>query len=227
MPRSPRPPRAASTRTRTDRPGLGPATRDQAPVAFGPSVAAPAARGGRGTLRDHADRPVGLEHGQVDVLDVRDAVLADRAHQVTLGDALLPDRLLQHHAVPDQDPRLALERHADAIRPLRGPVDDPVDDDERQGGREAADQRRVLADHRVLHAVGDQEHEHQVGDRQLADVALAAERATAPAGRGRRPRCARRRPGCRIRGRGSPWGPPLHRRDGTQSSPRAWPAMRP
>ena len=43
------------------------------------------------------------------------------------------------------------------------------------GRRDPADEGRVLADHGVLDAVRDQQHEDEVGDRQLADLALAAE----------------------------------------------------
>ena len=88
-------------------------------------------------------------------------------------------RLAQEPAVADQQPRLAFDRLAHALRSggQRGsvPLSRPS---EGQDGDEPAPHRRVLADHRVLDRVRDEEDDDELEDRHLADLALARERRT-------------------------------------------------
>ena len=130
--------------------------------------------GRRVVSRDDADRAVGLEHGEPDVLGPDEAVRADRGANLLGLEALLLD-----------GPWTAVARHAraGAARP-RSPcssglgslghrLEAEVQGEQRHDRDEAAPQRRVLADHRVLDRVADDEDDHQLEDGHLAHLALA------------------------------------------------------
>src|SRR5438445_1899798 len=60
-------------------------------------------------VADHADRSVGLEHGEQHVLDVRDAVLAQRLHHLVARDPGATQVRLEDIAVVDQHDAFAGE----------------------------------------------------------------------------------------------------------------------
>ena len=64
---------------------------------------------------------------------------------------------------------------ADAARSWRQPLEPYIEPEQRQDRDQAAPQRRVLADHRVLDRVRDDEDDDQLEDRHLADLALAGQ----------------------------------------------------
>src|SRR5438445_13510134 len=78
---------------------------------------------------DHTDRPVGLEHGEHYVLDVRDAVFAQRLDQLVARDPAATQVRLEDIAVVDQHDAFAGEQLREAAGPLPPPVDHAVPGD--------------------------------------------------------------------------------------------------
>ena len=80
----------------------------------------------------------------------------------------------QQSAVADQQPRFAFDRVAEAARPAGQGLQIAVSRPSRVRTATRPPQiGRVLADHRVLDGVGDDEDDDQLEDRHLADLALA------------------------------------------------------
>src|SRR5438309_8000682 len=124
---------------------------------------------------DHTDRPVGLEHGEHYVLDVRDAVFAQRLDQLVARDPAATQVRLEDIAVVDQHDAFAGEQLREAAGPLPPPVDHAVPGDQYARRDESAREARVGADHRVLDGVRDDEEEHQIEGGHLAQLARARE----------------------------------------------------
>ncbi len=74
-----------------------------------------------------------------------------------------------------EDRRLAVEGVPNRRPAIRGRVQREIEDEDHEGREETAEQRRVLADHRVLDGVRDHEEDHEVEGRQLTRFALAQE----------------------------------------------------
>src|SRR4051812_10271170 len=66
----------------------------------------------RTLLRDDADLPAGLEHGPLDVLELRHLLSSRRDHQLVDRQPLALQIALDRLAVLDDDDRLAVERRA-------------------------------------------------------------------------------------------------------------------
>ena len=136
-------------------------------------VAAAVRPGARRCPRDHADRAVRLEDPSLTSSRPR-RPCGRRAASSRRRDSSSRRASVQH------DPSrtgsgLALEDLAEprgsfAIRPLR-----PRPGRAASRGDDPAGERRVLADHRVLDRVGDDQEDDEVEDRELAHLALAGE----------------------------------------------------
>src|SRR3989441_939992 len=88
-------------------------------------------------IADHADRSVGLEYGEQHVLDVRDAVLAQRLHHLVARDPGATQVRLEDIAVVDQHDAFAGEQLREAAGPQPPPVDQPVLGDQHAGRDES------------------------------------------------------------------------------------------
>ena len=76
-------------------------------------------------------------------------------------------------AVPDEENGLAFDHLTEAGKAVVQLVEAPIEDQDHGGREQAADQGHVLADHRVLDGVGDDEENDQVEGRELAGLPLA------------------------------------------------------
>src|SRR5215472_17017957 len=77
-------------------------------------------------------------------------------------------------AVLDDQGRLRLKELVEDAEAIE-PADREVEQDERRDDHEAASEGAVEAGHRRLHGVCDQQHQHQVVERELPDLPLAEE----------------------------------------------------
>ena len=94
------------------------------------------------------------------------------ARTSSLRHLLLADGAVHELAITDKQPRLAFQRPAHAPRSSGQEAQALVERDEGQDGDEPAPHRRVLADHRVLDRVRDDEDDDELEDRELADLLL-------------------------------------------------------
>src|SRR5512132_3916609 len=92
-------------------------------------------------------------------------------HAEPLPGEVLPADL----AVPDQDRGRVLDDPPEPLRAERHPRHQSVHDEDGRGAQEAAAQRVVISDERVLHDVADDEEDDQVEGRHLPDLALSNE----------------------------------------------------
>ena len=76
--------------------------------------------------RDDADRPVGLEDGEPDVVESGDPGSPSRCPDVIDIDAFLIERLGEDATVADQEPRFAFEGLLEALRPARRELEQVV-----------------------------------------------------------------------------------------------------
>ena len=81
--------------------------------------------------------------------------------------------VLEDLAVPDDQDGLAFDHLAEAGKAIVQLVEGPIEEQDHGGREQAADQGHVLADHRVLDGVGDDEEHDQVEGRELAGLPLA------------------------------------------------------
>ena len=124
---------------------------------------------------DHADLAVGLEEDIERLIGGQQLVLAERDRELAIADPFLAQVGVQDPAVVDEERRLAVEGVADRSPAIRRSVEHQVQDEDHQRGEQPGQERRVLADHRVLDRVGDHQQDDEVEGRQLARLALAEE----------------------------------------------------
>ena len=125
--------------------------------------------------RDHADAAIGFQQGQRDIVDLADVVHPQRFQEVRLAHQFLAQDFLEQHAVTRQHPRHAFDDVLGALRAGGGEGDTVVQHDQRGGQDECADDGVVAAVQAVLHRVADEDQQHQVERRELADRTLAGD----------------------------------------------------
>jgi hypothetical protein len=116
-----------------------------------------------------------LEHDEARVGHGGDARFAERRAELGPRDELVPHRRLVDAAVVHEEPRLAVDPALERAARERGARDDAVQREDRERPDEAAADRVVRADHRVLQHVADDEQHDQVERRELPDLPLAHE----------------------------------------------------
>src|SRR5581483_5879846 len=139
---------------------------------LGEAVVAPRPQGLR-VGGDDAYRAVGLEYRHLDVADLGDAVLPDGHEDVVAVQALAGQVLHHQLAVVHQQRRRPLDRSAEEGHPLSRYGYAEVDGDEHGGRDQSPRDRRVSADHRILHGVGDEQDHDEVEGRHLAQLPLS------------------------------------------------------
>lgn len=123
--------------------------------------------------RDDADSAVLLEDRDPNLLDVHDAVPAERRVQVVECHTLAAQILLDHAPVVDQERRRRLEHPPQPLRGERHLDDDGVEQKDDRRADEAAAERVVGPDDGVLHDVRDDQEDDEVEGCELSDLALA------------------------------------------------------
>src|ERR1700730_11108376 len=150
----------------------------QCPTNWWRSLTKPSGAGGSPAARasgDDAHVPVLLEEGVADVADRDHPVVTEGGAEVPRPQALAPQVVAEDAAVPDEQSRGVLHH---AVGPLEaeGDVrDHQVEQEDGGGPDESAPEGVVVADHRVLHHVADDEEHDQVEGAELAELPLAAE----------------------------------------------------
>ena len=124
----------------------------------------------------HADRAVGFEDGEFDLVDVADlAVLAHGGADFVLGDSFAVEVGGDELAVMHKHDRDPFDELADPDAPKSEPGNDGVGCQQGGGRDEASLQCGVGADHGVLHSVGDEKVHDEIKRGQLAELAAPAE----------------------------------------------------
>ena len=90
-----------------------------------------------------------------------------------VADPLLAKVLDQDLAAIDEDRRLAVEGIAERLPAIGRGVEEQVEDEDDERRDQARDEGRVLADHRVLDRVRDDQEHDEIERRELAGLALA------------------------------------------------------
>ena len=127
-----------------------------------------------GILRHDADGPVGLEHAELDIADVVETVFANGGVAELLVDALTAHGALKVPALADDDGRLRDQQPVEEAVAVET-ADAVVQEHQHGDDQQAAQEGGVGPGHRRLHRVRNQQHQHEVVDRELADLALAEE----------------------------------------------------
>ena len=125
-----------------------------------------------GAGRQDGDGSVGLEHRELHLLQVGDAMLADGHLHLLLVHAFAAHHVGQVLAVPHDNRRRGGEETVKA-RQVVELADQEVQGHEGDDQDEPATQRRVRSRDRRLQRVGDQEDEDEVEERELPDLSLA------------------------------------------------------
>src|SRR5439155_5150084 len=118
-----------------------------------------------------ADQPVRLGHGQVDVLEPLQALPPDRGQQVLLRQELLAQRPREELPVPDENPRVTLDKSLDVSAAEHHMRQEEVRGEQDAGTEQTADQRVVVPDHGVLEHVRQREEHDDVERGELAQLA--------------------------------------------------------
>lgn len=126
-------------------------------------------------LRHDGNAPIHFQNRELNLIEACYGMLPDGLFQLDFVNALMLERCLDNAAVGDQDngPTLSeLLKHRNRLVDARYPQ---VEEQERHRRDEAAHERGVGANHRVLDGVGYEKDEYEVEWRHLADLALACE----------------------------------------------------
>src|SRR5581483_6103922 len=105
-----------------------------------------AERLGSGSPREERDAAAGLEHGALDLVERREALLVRRRLELGQRDELPPEAIGTDPAVLDQHVGLALDEPVEPLVAVEEPDDQIVDDEERRRADDATRHRVVIAD---------------------------------------------------------------------------------
>ena len=119
---------------------------------------------GRRLLRaaGHGDQPVGLQRGEVDLVQGREPLVARDHLELDPRDLGPGERSADQPAVADQDGRPAVEQAIQRRGAVGQVVEGPIPGEDDRGADERPGDRVVVPDDPVLHGVGHQHHDQQV-----------------------------------------------------------------